>query len=64
MLADLEPFRGSKPDSGTAFEMGYTLALGKLVYTYPSDTGTYAERLARLVSEWPGKHPGKDHDGW
>ncbi|MGV8248427.1 nucleoside 2-deoxyribosyltransferase, partial [Pseudomonas aeruginosa] len=34
VLANLEPFRGSEPDSGTAFEVGYALALGKPVYAY------------------------------
>ena len=57
VLANLEPFRGSEPDSGTAFEVGYALALGKPVYAYLSDAGAYAERLARLAPEWLGEHP-------
>ncbi|WP_033887167.1 nucleoside 2-deoxyribosyltransferase, partial [Pseudomonas aeruginosa] len=64
VLANLEPFRGSEPDSGTAFEVGYALALGKPVYAYLSDAGAYAERLARLAPEWLGEHPGEDRDGW
>ena len=52
MLANLEPFRGSEPDSGTAFEVGYALALGKPVYAYLSDAGaSRRERLARLAPE-------------
>ena len=64
VLANLEPFRGSEPDSGTAFEVGYALALGKPVYAYLSDAGAYTERLARLAPEWLGEHPGEDRDGW
>ena len=29
VVANLDPFRGPEPDSGTAFELGYALALGK-----------------------------------
>ena len=29
VLANLNPFRGAEPDSGTAFELGYAAALGK-----------------------------------
>ena len=64
VLANLNFFRGAEPDSGTAFEVGYALALGKPVYAYLSDAGAYAERLARLAPEWLGEHPGEDRDGW
>ena len=64
VLANLNFFRGAEPDSGTAFEVRYALALGKPVYAYLSDAGAYAERLARLAPEWLGEHPGEDRDGW
>ncbi|MGC3173883.1 nucleoside 2-deoxyribosyltransferase, partial [Pseudomonas aeruginosa] len=59
-LANLEPFRCSEPDSRTAFEVGYALALGKPVYAYHSDAGAYAERLAPMAPEWLAERPGED----
>lgn len=32
VLANLEPFRGQEPDSGTVFEVGMAVALGKPVW--------------------------------
>jgi nucleoside 2-deoxyribosyltransferase len=37
VLANLNNFRGAEPDSGTAFEVGYATALGKLVVGYLDD---------------------------
>lgn len=34
VLANVSPFRGSSADDGTAFEMGYALALGRPVFAY------------------------------
>ncbi len=34
VIANLNSFRGAEPDSGTCFEMGYALALGKRVCGY------------------------------
>lgn len=34
VVANLDPFRGSEPDSGTAFELGFALALGKKICGY------------------------------
>lgn len=34
VLANLNPFRGAEPDSGTCVEIGYALALGKPVIGY------------------------------
>lgn len=39
VLANLSPFRGAETDSGTAFEIGYAIALGKTVIGYmPENT--------------------------
>lgn len=38
VLANLNDFRGDEPDSGTAFEVGYAVALGKPVWAYLDDT--------------------------
>ena len=45
VLANLVPFRGLEPDSGTVFEVGYAVALGKPVVAYGVPPGTYAERV-------------------
>lgn len=37
VMANLNPFRGIEPDSGTVFEVGYATALGKEVYCYAAD---------------------------
>ena len=46
VIANLNPFRGQEPDSGTAFEVGCAIALGKRVIAYMSDTRTQLEKLA------------------
>lgn len=45
VAANLDPFRGSEPDSGTAFELGYALALGKKIAGYVTSLETVAERV-------------------
>ncbi len=52
VLADVQPFRGTEPDSGTVFEIGYAKALGKAVVTYNNPINSYQERL----EEWDYKH--------
>jgi nucleoside 2-deoxyribosyltransferase len=46
VMANLNPFRGAEPDSGTAFEVGYAAALGKPVWAYVDDASTIVERVA------------------
>lgn len=45
VLANLNPFRGAEPDSGTCVEIGYALALGKPVIGYAADLRPLRERL-------------------
>lgn len=45
VLANLNTFRGQEPDSGTAFEVGMALALGKPVWAYLKTTGTLREQV-------------------
>ena len=45
VIANLNPFRGAEPESGTAFEVGYAHARGKPVYGYLSDGRPLRERL-------------------
>lgn len=65
VLANLNPFRGCEPDSGTCVEVGFALALGKPVIGYVTDQATCVERVARLFGPL---HPGAggrlaDRDG-
>jgi nucleoside 2-deoxyribosyltransferase len=46
VIANLNPFRGLEPDSGTAFEVGCAIALGKRVIGYLSDTRPVVDKLA------------------
>lgn len=45
VVANLNPFRGAEPDSGTCVEIGYALALGKPVIGYADDLRPLRERL-------------------
>lgn len=46
VLANLNPFRGAEPDSGTAFEVGMAVALGKPVWAYFAANGSLREQIA------------------
>ncbi|MEY2632533.1 MAG: hypothetical protein RIR00_1187 [Pseudomonadota bacterium] len=45
VVANLNPFRGHEPDSGTCVEVGMALALGKPVFAYLADTRPLAARI-------------------
>ena len=45
IIANLNPFRGLEPDSGTVFEVGYAMALGKEVYAYAEDLSPMITRI-------------------
>jgi nucleoside 2-deoxyribosyltransferase len=47
VAANLDPFRGPEPDSGTAFELGYALALGKKIAGYVTSLETVADRVTK-----------------
>ncbi len=47
VVANLNPFRGSEPDSGTCVEVGYALALGKPVVGYVDTLESTVERVRR-----------------
>lgn len=66
VLANLNPFRGAEPDSGTAFEVGYALALGKPVWAYLARIEPIVDRVARLQGEAarPEGAAWLDRDGW
>ncbi len=46
MVADITPFRGDEPDSGTVFEIAVAVAQGKPVIAYTRDTRLTHERHA------------------
>lgn len=46
VLAHLVAFRGMEPDSGTVFELGYAVALGKPVAAHGVAPGSYAARVS------------------
>lgn len=57
LLANLELFRGHEPDSGTVFEVGFAVALGKPVWAYFEPAGA--------MRQWmPGDAEGRDGDGF
>ncbi|MDM0014548.1 nucleoside 2-deoxyribosyltransferase [Variovorax sp. J22P168] len=49
VIANLSNFRGQEPDSGTVFEVGFAIALGKPVVAYGVPDGSYAERVAAAI---------------
>lgn len=65
VLANLNPFRGCEPDSGTCVEVGFALALGKPVIAYLEKTETTVERVRRLQGGVEARPDGRplDRDG-
>jgi len=49
VAANLMSFRGQEPDSGTVFEVGFAVALGKPVVGYGVPEGSYAERVSAAI---------------
>ena len=49
VIANLTPFRGPGADAGTAYELGYMAARGKLCLGYSNDPTIYAERVRRFT---------------
>jgi nucleoside 2-deoxyribosyltransferase len=49
VIANLMSFRGQEPDSGTVFEVGYAVALGKPVVGYGVPEGAYADRVQAAI---------------
>lgn len=57
VLINLNHFRGLEPDSGTAFEFGMAVALGKPVYAYFENKGTLRDQV-------PHNAAGADENGF
>ncbi|MDP2826080.1 MAG: nucleoside 2-deoxyribosyltransferase [Sulfuritalea sp.] len=62
VLANLNPFRGAEPDSGTCVEIGYALALGKPVIGYAEKLAPLRDRLHAIGSGADGCY--RDSAGW
>lgn len=59
VLANLDPFRGPSLDSGTAFEIGYAIAINKIVigyYTYDAFL-SYKDRMEPVFWEYSKEYP-------
>lgn len=65
VVANLNPFRGFEPDSGTSFEVGCAIALGKRVIGYMNDTRPQVEKLAEHCGGSLARKDGRiiDKDG-
>jgi len=65
VLANLNPFRGCEPDSGTCVEVGFALALNKPVVAYLESGETTMARVTRISGAALGRHDGRpvDQDG-
>jgi nucleoside 2-deoxyribosyltransferase len=49
IIANLNSFRGSEPDSGTVFEVGYAAAKGKVIVGYLDSMDEYKQRVAKKM---------------
>ncbi len=65
VIANLDPFRGCEPDSGTCFEIGCAIALGKQVIAYLADTRPQLNKLAEFYGGTLARREGRvvDPDG-
>lgn len=50
VIANLSPFRGPEPDSGTVWEVGYAQGLGKSVFAYSTDLRTLKEKTQSILN--------------
>ena len=66
VIANLAPFRGHEPDSGTVFEVGFAIARGIPVIGYGVPAGSYADRLhaAMPCTRCEAGLLREQHSGW
>jgi nucleoside 2-deoxyribosyltransferase len=62
VMANLNPFRGAEPDSGTVFEVGYAVALNKPVWVYTGQERPLVQQVA--VNPGPGRLDFVDAQGY
>ncbi len=51
VIANITPFRGPSADVGTAYEMGFAHALGKLVLAYTNMALSFTERTIEALND-------------
>ena len=49
VIANLSPFRGPEPDSGTVWEVGFAQGLNKQVLAYSTDLRTLKEKTQAIL---------------
>lgn len=49
VIANLNSFRGTEPDSGTVWEVGFAQGLGKKVYGYCEDQSDYRTKVIEIL---------------
>jgi len=62
VIANVSPFRGPSMDVGTAYEIGYANALGKLVIGYTNDNRDYLDRVRDHYEELVKRNGWRDPD--
>lgn len=62
LLANLDPFRGCEPDSGTCVEVGFALALNKPVIGYLAQAESTTERVVRMTGKPLANRDGRPVD--
>lgn len=63
VVANLEPFRGMEPDSGTIWEVGYALGTGKRVIGYRQDTRPMVDQIRSMSNVTEDGHRVVDTNG-
>lgn len=63
VIADLTPFRGAEPDSGTVFELAYAIGRGMPALGYSMDERPYAQIVAEHCKS-TDKHPLVEDHGY
>ena len=61
VIANLSPFRGPEPDSGTVWEVGFAQALGKVVVGYSTDPRDLKTKTQSILGLDPSSH--RDREG-
>jgi len=60
VVANLSNFRGSEPDSGTVWEVGFAMGLGKKVIGYSDDLRSLKEKTIEIMNLEKGSKEDKE----
>ncbi len=64
VMANLNAFRGHEPDSGTVFEVGYGVALGREVWVYTDETRSLVGQVGSHKTQEAGRQRIVDDQGF